>query len=58
MDRLQEHVQKNTELFQDKIDGQEGIDYQVLSEKFEDPKIPSEKLLEKQLRRELSMLKV
>ena len=38
--------------------GEEGIDYQNMPASFEDPRFPSEKLLEKQLRKEINMIKM
>lgn len=40
------------------IKGEEGVDYMIAPGGIEDPSRPSEKLLEKQLRREINQLKM
>ena len=42
----------------DLVRGEEGVDYQVMPKGFDDPSHPSEKLLEKQLRNEINLLKI
>ena len=56
--RFKEPFEKNVSLMKDVLEGEEGIDYQSLPAKFDDPRYPSEKLLEKQLKREINLLKM
>ena len=58
MDKFQEKLSKNKQIFGEALMGEEGIDYMNAPAKFEDPNMPSEKLLEKQLRVEINLLKM
>lgn len=51
-------MQKSVELMDEVIAGEEGIDYQVVPENFDDPSRPSSALLERQVRKELNLLKI
>lgn len=58
LQRFQDNLDRNVDLMADFVRGEEGVDYQVLPGKVDDPRYPSEKLLEKQLRKEINRLKL
>lgn len=56
--RFEETAMKNADMFKDQVKGEEGIDYQVMPRNFTDPDMPNDKILEKQIRHEINLLKV
>lgn len=46
-------AQTNKEILLEAAEPEEGVDYKVMPEGFQDPTEPSEKQLEKQIRREI-----
>lgn len=55
---MNEMIDKNIKVFEDYIQGEEGIDYVQRPKDYMDPEMPSEKILEKQIRQEIKMIKL
>lgn len=56
--RMKDNFDKSMAEYNQYNKGEEGIDYMVMPDKWEDPRYPSEKLLVKQIKRELNILKM
>jgi hypothetical protein len=58
LDRLKENFDKNLNMIRDHAMGEEGVDFIQSIGGIEDPSLPNEKILEKQIRREINALKL